>query len=235
MSEIKSFDGFPEAGLQFLRDIADNNNKEWFQANRPAFDEMLVAPAQSFVVTLGRRLQEIDSQIVYDTSTNGRGVLMRFYRDTRFSEDKSPYKTNIAGMFTDGMGKKTNRPSFGFHMGENSMELMAGMFKFTKEQLTAYRQAVDSAETGSELASTLHDLGQRGDFHVVGEHYKRVPREYHADHPRGDLLRYAGLYVHPTALGADYLTSPKLVDVCFNLFNEMAPVYHWLSHNVAGG
>ena len=53
---------------------------------------------------------------------------MRFYRDTRFSKDKSPYKTNIAGMFTDGGGKKTERPSYGFYMGADSMELMAGMF-----------------------------------------------------------------------------------------------------------
>ncbi len=235
MNEIKTFDGFPEAGLQFLRDIEDNNNKAWFQANKPTYEAQLQAPAQSFVAALGRRLQEIDSRIVYDTSTNGRGVLMRFYRDTRFSKDKSPYKTNIAGMFTDGAGKKMERPSFGFHMGADSMELMAGIFKFSKDQLAAYRQAVDDEDTGLELINTLHSLGQQGDFHVVGEHYKRVPRGYDADHPRSDLLRYAGLYVHPATLGSDHLTSPKLVDVCFNLFQEMAPVYYWLSSNVASG
>lgn len=232
MSAIEIFNGFPEEGLQFLRGIEINNNKEWFEANKPTFEQALLAPAQSFVATLGQRLQEIDSKLLYDTRTDGRGVLMRFYRDTRFSKDKSPYKTAIAGMFTDGAGKKTERPSFGFHMGADSMELMAGMFSFSKSQLADYRSAVDADNSGRDLAIALHDLGQRGSYHIVGEHYKRVPKEYPEDHPRGDLLRFAGLYVHPDALDGRYLTSPGLVDLCLNHFKEMAPIYFWLSNHV---
>ena len=230
MSETDSFDGFPEAGLQFLRDIEVNNNKEWFQANKGLYEAELLAPAQDFVMALGSRLQVIEPGIVFDTRTDGRGVLMRFYRDTRFSKDKSPYKVNIAGMYTDGQGKKTERPSFGFHMGAESMELMAGMFAFSKSQMAAYREAVAADQSGEELAAVLTDLGA---YHLVGEKYKRVPDGYDAAHPRADLLRFAGLYVHPPAVDGRFLTGPELVDVCFDHFRKMAPVYDWLENYVA--
>jgi uncharacterized protein (TIGR02453 family) len=232
MGELETFNGFPEEGLQFLRDIEENNNKAWFEANKPTYENALLAPAQSFVAALGRRLQELDSRLVYDTRTDGRGVLMRFYRDTRFSSDKSPYKTNIAGMFTDGVGKKTERPSFGFHMGAGSMELMAGMFGFSKSQLSAYRDAVVAEQSGSELAAVLNALGERGSYHLAGEHYKRVPRGYEPDHKHAHLLRFAGFYVHPDAVDGRYLTSSQLVDICFDHFAAMAPVYNWLYRNV---
>jgi uncharacterized protein (TIGR02453 family) len=232
VSKTDSFNGFPEEGLQFLRDIEVNNNKEWFQENRGTFDAYLMAPAQDFVAALGSRLQEMEPAIVFDTRTNGRGVLMRFYRDTRFSKDKSPYKTNIAGMFTDGQGKKTERPAYGFHMSVDSMELMAGMFKFSKPQLAAYRKAVADNVPGGELGEILRALGQAGAYHLAGEHYKRVPAPYGADHPRADLLRYAGFYAYPTAVEGRYLTSPELVDVCMDQFSNMAPVYAWLAKYV---
>ena len=229
MGEIGTFDGFPEAGLQFLRDIEVNNNKEWFEENRETFDTCLIAPAQDFVAVLGSRLQEIEPSLVFDTRTDGRGVLMRFYRDTRFSKDKSPYKTNIAGMFSDGKGKKTERPAYGFHMRADSMELMAGMLRFSKPQLVAYREAVAADQSGEELAAILNTLGQAGAYHLAGEHYKRLPAGYDADHARADLLRYAGFYTYPTAVEEHYLTSPELVDICMAHFSNMAPVYDWLA------
>ncbi|MDX1415575.1 MAG: DUF2461 domain-containing protein [Candidatus Promineifilaceae bacterium] len=233
MSELDTFNGFPEDGLQFLRDIAENNNKEWFQVHKPTYESKLLAPAQDFVAALGSRLQKLDPAIKFDTRTDGRGVLMRFYRDTRFSKDKSPYKTNLAGMFTDGRGKKTERPAYGFHMGANSMELMAGMFRFSKPQLAAYRAAVADDASGLELVKALQALGDADDYHLVGEHYKRIPSGYDADHPRADLLRFAGLYVHPHALDAIYLTRAKLVDACYDHFRIMSPVYNWLVTYVA--
>jgi uncharacterized protein (TIGR02453 family) len=232
MSDTQPFNGFPDEGLQFLRDIEVNNNKAWFEDNRTTFDAYLMAPAQDFVAALGSRLRTLDPAIVVDTRTNGRGVLMRFYRDTRFSKDKSPYKTNIAGMFTDGQGKKTERPAFGFHMGADNMELMAGMFKFSTSQLAAYRDAVAGEDSGEELAATLRTLGGAGEYHLAGEHYKRVPAGYEADHPHADLLRYAGLYVYPAALEGKYLSSPELVEASMAHFKTMAPVYEWLAKYV---
>ena len=65
---------------------------------------------------MGSGLQRTPPEIQIDTRTNGQGVLMRIYRDVRFSKDKSPYKTAVSGIFTDGQGKKMTRPGFGFYL-----------------------------------------------------------------------------------------------------------------------
>lgn len=74
-----SFSGFPPEGIQFLADLAANNNREWFQDNKNTYEEQLLKPAQLFVLALGERLQEISGAIRYDTATNGTGSLMRIY------------------------------------------------------------------------------------------------------------------------------------------------------------
>jgi hypothetical protein len=117
-------------------------------------------------------------------------------------------------------------------MGADSMELMAGIFSFSKPQLMAYREAVANEPSGQELVRLLRTLGEAGDYHLAGEHYKRVPAGYAPDHPRADLLRYAGLYAYPAALAGQYLSSPELVAACMDHFKTMAPVYDWLKKHV---
>lgn len=232
MSDATTFSGFPPAGRQFLRDLEANNNKEWFQANKTVYESQLLAPALDFVVALGTRLQELDPAIQFDTRTNGQGTLMRIYRDVRFSEDKSPYKTAVAGMFGDGAGKKTSRPGYGFHMTADNLELMAGMFQFDKEQLAAFRTAVDADGSGVALVEALDAVRAAGDYSFAGEHYKTVPKGFAADHPRADLLRYAGLYAYPAQGITSHLGDPALVDEAYGRFRDMVPVYDWLKRTV---
>ena len=228
MSHLQPFSGFPKAGLQFLANLAVNNNRDWFEAHKETYQTHLLKPAQAFVETLGQKLQTVSSDIRVDTRTNGSGVLMRIYRDTRFSKDKSPYKTNISGLFWEGSGKKTEHPAFGFQLEANALRLMAGIFHFPKPMLAAYRNAIVNEESGAELAEALSSLTKTGVYTLHGEHYKRVPRGFESDHPRANLLRYSGLYVSPPEIGVGQLTSPDLVDSCFGHFLAMAPVQQWL-------
>ena len=228
MADAKPFTGFPEEGLQFLHDLAANNNRDWFEANREHYQTTLLEPAVAFVAALGEKLQTISGNIHYDTRTNGSGSLMRIYRDTRFSRDKTPYKTNISGMFWEGADKKTEAPAFGFQLQADNMGLMAGIFGFSKEMLQAYRAAVADGQRGAALEQALDSVRNAGEYQIHGEHYKRVPRGYDPDHPRAQLLKYNGLYVHPPVIEAAYLTSADLVDRCFEQFRQMAPVQQWL-------
>lgn len=223
------FNGFPQEGLNFLADLAANNNKSWFSANKDRYQTYLLGPAQAFVMELGQRLQTLSESVQFDTRTNGSGTLMRIYRDTRFSQDKTPYKTNISGLFWEGEGKKTECPAFGFQLTVDGMGLMAGMFGFSKELLQAYREAVDNEEFGAELGVVLAAIRERTGYSVIGEYYKRVPRGFNPNHPRADLLRYNGLYVHPNpSLTLADVMSPSLVDRCYRHFEFMAPVQQWL-------
>ena len=223
------FNGFPAAGLQFLADLEGNNEKAWFEAHKDVYQSALLEPAVEFVTAVGERLQFISNQIQYDTRTNGSGSLMRIYRDTRFSKDKTPYKTAVAGMWWQGAGKKTEVPAFGFQVTKNGMGLMAGMFGFGKEQLAVYREAVLDETLGKELVEVVTAVTANGQHEILGEHYKKVPRGFDADHERADYLKFNHLYAHPkTAVSASVVTSPELVDVCMTHFEQMAPIQQWL-------
>jgi len=104
----KTFSGFPEEGLQFLTDLGQNNDRDWFDARKQTYTDTIVSPALAFVEALGERLQIISPHIQYDTRTNGAGSLMRIYRDTRFSADKRPYKTWVGIRFWEG-GRKARQ------------------------------------------------------------------------------------------------------------------------------
>jgi uncharacterized protein (TIGR02453 family) len=229
MSRETDFAGFPAAGLDLLRDLAANNNRVWFAAHRADYEALLLAPARAFVVELGARLQAIDPAIRVDPRTDGGGVLMRHHRDTRFSPDKSPYKTNVSGLFWDGRGKKTERPAFGFQLSADGLDLMTGLFAFPPPLLDAYRVAVASGGRGSDLAATLASIHGAGAYEIAGERAKRVPAGYAPEHPRADLLRRKGLYATSPRLPARQATAPALIDVVLAHFRAMAPLYRWLT------
>jgi uncharacterized protein (TIGR02453 family) len=227
------FNGFPSETLDFLRDLEGNNNRDWFEANKERYERVLLEPAVEFVTAVGSGLQHVAPEIQVDPRTNGQGVLMRIYRDVRFSKDKSPYKTAVSGVFTDGKGKKMTRPGFGFYMTANGMELMGGMFGFDKAQLAAYQAAVADEEKGLALVAAVESIANKPAYEIVGEQYKRLPAGYDAGHPRADLLRYKGLYASPRApLSPDIVTGEELVPTVLVHFEVMAPLYNWLVANV---
>ena len=224
-----AFAGFPAETFQFLGDLEANNNRDWFQANKARYERELLGPSVDFVTAVGSGLQRSAPQIQIDTRTNGQGVLMRIYRDVRFSEDKSPYKTAVSGLFNDGQGKKMARPAFGFHLTKDGMELMAGLFGFDKAQLETFRTAVADEQTGLGLQAALTEIEAKAAYEIVGEQFVRVPAGFAVEHPRADLLRYKGLYASPRdALPPALVTSPQLVPTVLVHYEALAPLYTWL-------
>ena len=228
MTATVTFNGFPKEGLKFLDDLKANNTRDWFEAHRQDYQETLLEPALAFITELGQRLQGVSPYIRFDTKTSGSGSLMRLNRDTRFSKDKTPYKTNLSALLWEGAGKKTEHPAFGFRLEPTRLSLIAGIFRFPKPLLEAYRDAVVDDVLGTELEKVIKKVRKAGNYTVEGEHYKRVPNGYDPEHPRAELLRYAGLYVHPPALEGKVLHQPELVEVCVKHFQTMAPVQKWL-------
>ncbi len=224
-----AFSGFPRAGIQFLADLAANNNREWFELNKKVYQDQLLIPAQEFVIALGMRLQEISPGISYDSRTNGSGSLMRIYRDTRFSKDKTPYKTNISMSFWEGPGKKMSNPGFFVRFEPSGGGIYVGQHVFEKAKLSAYRDAVLDDQMGPELERAIAEVVAVEGYEVGGEHYKRVPASYDADHPRAEYLKYNGLWaVNPTAVQEENLYQPDLVDICFEHCRRMDPIHRWL-------
>lgn len=220
---------FSPAGLDFLRRLEQNNTRTWFEANKTTYHTELLETAVRFVADVGERLQEMNPTINYDTRTNGSGSLMRIHRDTRFSADKSPYKSNISGMWWQGDGKKTRSSAYGFQLESTGMKLMAGMFGFDKPQLDTYRAAVLDDTLGTELADITNQLESTGDYMLSGEHYKRVPRGCDPEHPRARWLRFASLHAFPSVeVSVPTVTSERLVDAVITHFRRMEPLQQWL-------
>jgi uncharacterized protein (TIGR02453 family) len=228
MGNLSTFTGFPQDGIQFLADLAAHNERDWFEAHREVYQTMLLEPAQAFVMALGIRMQALSTSIRFDTRTDGSGVLMRIHRDTRFSPDKSPYKTNINGLFWEGSAKKTESPAFGFQIDATDMRLMAGIFKFPPAMLAAYRAAVVDDTSGTELEDALERVRRTSTYEIAGEHYKRVPSGYDPSHRRATLLRYDGLYVFSPRIPMMDMLTVELVDICYAHFQNMVPVDQWL-------
>lgn len=227
-TSIEPFSGFPAAGIAFLQDLAVNNNKAWFEAHKSTYLTEVQAPAVALVASLGACLREHFPEIRYDTRTNGSGSLMRIYRDTRFSSDKSPYKTNVAMMFSSGEGGKMAAPGFGLQLTPQQVELIAGIFAFTAPALNAYRAAVLDDDQGMQLEQAVAAVQAAGDYTIGGEGYKRVPAGLPSDHPRASWLKYKGLHVFAPAISLDIARSADLVDAALAHFLAMAPVQQWL-------
>lgn len=219
------FTGFPKEALRFFTDLKANNEKTWFDAHKSDYENYVLAPARDFVVALGERLKDLSPDVVADPRVNKS--IFRIHRDIRFSKDKSPYKTHLALWFPAGKGVKFENPGYYFHLEPGNIMLGVGLHNFSKPLLKAYRDAVVDPQLGPALADMVAGIIEKG-YGVGTKTYKRVPRGYDPDHKYADLLRYSGL-----TSGVDMgipleLHTPDLVDLCFDKYQELAPIVHWL-------
>jgi uncharacterized protein (TIGR02453 family) len=225
--KVQKFTGFPASGVQFLRDLRDNNTKEWFEEHKDRYIKNVQQPALALVVALGEQLQKKFPDIQPDTRTNGSGSLLRLYRDTRFSADKTPYKTNVAMIFTPAGTKKMETPGFGLQITPEEVEVVTGIFQFTKPQLEAYRAATLDEKLGNALVETVRDFPAKG-YRLDGKTYKRVPSGFDAAHPRAEWLKFSGLYAYPAPLSLEEAETPELVTTLMKHYEQMSPLRDWL-------
>ncbi|MBM4326907.1 MAG: DUF2461 domain-containing protein [Deltaproteobacteria bacterium] len=221
-----AFDGFPQKGVEFLRQLAEHNDREWFSRHKPDYDEFLLAPARDFVTAMGARLQKMSPGIIADPRTDRS--IFRINRDTRFAKDKSPYKTHLGIFFWEGNRPKMECPGFYFHLEPPTLMLAAGLYCFPKHLLETYRDAVVSPKHGPALAKAIREVTKPKGYEVGEVHYKKTPRGYDANHANAKYLLYSGLYVMVNEPAPQELFSSKLLDHCFERFRLMAPLHRWL-------
>lgn len=224
MPTIAPFAGFGEPTFDFLSGLANNNDRDWFDANRDGYKQHFVGPAQSFVVAIGERMQATIPGLRAEPKVNGS--IFRINRDTRFSADKTPYKTHMDMMWHVGLGRSRELPGLYFRMYPHTLMLGAGMHMFDKDTLAAYREAVAGSK-GDELTRILAPLG---DYEIGGQHYKKLPKGLAADHPRAELLKHNALYagVQFGALPSES-GSAAFVDFCADYFEPLAPLLQWIA------
>lgn len=220
-----AFAGFPHQGFDFLRHLAANNNKPWFEANRRGYDEGLLGPARLFVVAMGMALSEFAPGIHAEPRVSGS--IFRIHRDIRFSRDKRPYKTHFDMWFWQGDRHSRDCPGYFLRLTPDAVVVGAGRHAFDKATLEVYRTAAADERRGAALEQALAAVRTAG-AEIGGAHYKRVPRGFAADHPRADLLRYNALHAWIEEPLPSEVHSAEFVDFCSERFWKVSPVQRWI-------
>lgn len=140
----------------FLRSLTMNNTRDWFTDHKADYGRYYVEPAGAFVETMSPRLQQFAPGAKYEARAGGS--LLRIYRDLRFPQDETPYKTDLDMWFLQGERKRYHAAGFFFRLASDQLILGAGMHHFPKERSEAYRRAVTDPAQSTSLFGSLADL-----------------------------------------------------------------------------
>jgi uncharacterized protein (TIGR02453 family) len=227
--DAPAFEGFRPEAIQFLADLAAHNDREWFQPRKRAFEQLLKEPMEALISALGLRFADRGLPLRADPKKS----MFRIYRDTRFSKDKAPYKTNVGASFpwVEGyaggdVGVTGNGGYFHFQPGE--MFYGGGMYMPERERLLAWRQmVVDEPEI---VHRAIDDPGFTAVFDRVHAHepLKRVPTGFASDHPDADLLKMRDVTFGRRLSDEDVL-SPQLPDILVAGYAAATPVFRLLA------
>jgi uncharacterized protein (TIGR02453 family) len=154
---LSEFNGFPKETFEFLAELTEHNNREWFTANRTRYEDYCLAPALAFIEALGPRLAAaVPGDVRFEAKVNGS--LFRINRDVRFSQDKTPYKNHIDMWFWQGEREGWETPGYFMRLEPRQWALGAGMHHLSKDGLGAYRAAVVDERDGSNLEAAVAKL-----------------------------------------------------------------------------
>jgi uncharacterized protein (TIGR02453 family) len=176
---MPAFHGFPADTLRFLEQLGVNNRREWFEDNKGRYETLVREPALDFISAMAKPLLSLSPHFVAIPKKVG-GSLMRVHKDTRFSRDKSPYKTNIGIQFRHETGKDVHAPGYYVHIEAGECFLGAGLWHPDPEPLAAIRNRI--AERPAEWKKIRDQKGFVAAFRLGGSALSRPPRGFAADH-----------------------------------------------------
>lgn len=205
-----------QSTLDFLVKISQNNNRDWFNANKPTYVEAY-EDVKSFSETLMRRMSE------YDNIEQLKQY--RIYRDVRFSKDKTPYKNNLGGSMI--RATKWLRGGYYFQFEPDNCLIGAGFWNPNSDDLARIRQEI--AVVPDEFRAIINDKNFKKYFgNLEGDKLKTSPRGYAKDHPAVDLLRYKQFLVahHFTN---EQVIAPNFVDEMVDAFRAIRPFFNFMS------
>jgi len=210
--------------LQFLSHLKVNNDREWFAKNRKTYDEA----RNNFETFVQAVIGEIT---IFDPIYKGleaKSCMFRINRDTRFSHDKSVYKTNFGAFMVRGGKKNGDRfPGYYLHVEPGSSFVAGGAYVPPAPWLSAIREKID--ENGDELVSIINRKEFKKLFSGLdGDKLKVPPRGYPKDHPHIELLKMKSFLAYMPVSDRE-LTSEGCFDLVVSAFRAMKPLHDFLT------
>lgn len=217
-SSSVAFRGWPAEALEFFEGLAADNSKTYWQAHKPAYEQVVKGPMDELLAELAPEF--------------GEARLFRPYRDVRFSPDKSPYKTHIGATLAHAGLRGPNGAVGYVQLSADGLGVGAGMYHLAPDQLERYRRAVADETTGAAIGDIVAGLRAGGLDVAAHETLKTAPRGYLKDHPRIDLLRQKGLIVWRSWEPAAWLGTRKAKDRVVGVLRAARPMLAWLDAQV---
>lgn len=218
---------FTAEALTFLRGLARNNNRDWFQPRKETFEAKLKAPMIALIEQVNAELMAFAPEHV----TDPKKAFYRIYRDTRFSPDKTPYKTHIAAIFPSRGREKHASAGFYFQLSAKGIGIVAGMYAPGPEELLAVRTMLASQHAKFRTAAKAPEklLGK-----LEGSSVTRMPKGFDPESPAADLLKMKQ-WLYWQELDVKLATSPKLKTEIAKRFRAAAPVVYMLNSQLKKG
>lgn len=214
--------------IPFLKKLAKNNNKAWFDANRPSYVEAKTA-FEGFVTSLISAYGKHDPSIAHLTA---KECMFRINRDVRFSKDKSPYKTNLGASISSG-GKKSPFAGYYVHIEPGASFAGGGMWMPMPEQLAKVRQEIDYnvdeflALIKSPAFKKQYQQLYKGDDVSLS----RVPKGYDADNPAAEYLKLKS-FIAMRMISDEEIASGDLEKICGNAFKALKPLVEFINRTI---
>jgi len=218
-----AFAGFPEEMLKFFRSLKRNNRREWFQPRKHLFEQHVKTPMLELVSGINSELAKFAPEYV----TEPKKAVFRIYRDTRFSADKTPYKTHIAASFARRGGERLGTGGFYFSVSHDTIEVAAGIWHPDRDVTLLVRNHI--ADTHAELTRVLADKKARKlAGGLQGDALTRSPKGFDPEHPAASFIKMKD-WILDVALDPGLATTPKLQGEIVTRFRAMAPVIQYLN------
>ncbi|NUO01173.1 MAG: DUF2461 domain-containing protein [Saprospiraceae bacterium] len=207
--------------VSFFRELAQNNNRDWFQANKPRFEKQVKQPFAAFIQDVINRIEEVDHRVVMTP----KDAIFQLHRDTRFSQDKTPYKTYTSAIISAGGKKNTTFPGLYLQLNHEQVEVYSGVYMPEKEPLQKIREHIAAnQETFAKLIADPVFVEKFGS--IRGEVNKRLPKELEEPAKIQPLIYNKAFYYFNT-LPTSVLFQDDLVEVVMAYFHAAQPLGHF--------
>lgn len=206
--------GFPGETFRFLEELADNNSRDWFADNKGRYEDLVRTPALALIESVGEQLHEISPYFRADARKMG-GSLMRIYRDSRFSRDKAPYKTNIGIQFRHEVGKDVHAPGYYLHISAAECFVGVGIWHPPSDALYEVRDLIAN-EPDLWLAARDDPQFSRW-FRLAGDSLKTAPRGFDRTHPMIDDIKRKD-FIALSDLAPALIEQEELADIVCDYF-----------------
>ncbi|MBI1796383.1 MAG: DUF2461 domain-containing protein [Candidatus Eisenbacteria bacterium] len=203
----------------FLTQLARNNRREWFNAHKESYESDVRDPMLRFIAALAPRLRRVAPRVVVDPRPVG-GSMMRIYRDTRFSRDKSPYKTAVAGHFRHERKAGESTPAFYLHLAPGRSFAGAGIWRAETPALKRIRDAIAADPKRWRRVTSRTAFGAA--CGMVGESLKRVPAGYDPASPVAEDFKRKDFAIS-APIADRIVTGPGVLDTVIAAYRSFAP------------